>query len=358
MRTLTIDNNWEDWKFGDTDAVMTFTALDDDQTPDFTGKTLTFKIADTDASTPESPHDYVASAAGYVENNKVVLQTEDVKTLTPGTYSVELWVFGNSTQKNAVYPSKGFAFFTIEENTMKVSDITNIPSKTLEAVWTELLQRVNALKQGAKGDPGQTPKLVIGTVTKVGGDQQPSVSLVPTTNDPNTYMVNFQIPQGEQGEQGDPGVPGTPGIQGLPGKDGLTPSIDSKTKHWIIGNTDTGIVAEGQPGKDADLTDVKKQLQDLQNSVKALQDATKSTAPGPGTPANSGQPASSVDPAKKSDAPVSSTSSSDSQAASTTPTSANPATSSGVSSDTKAGSATVSTSTTETSTAPTSNTDN
>lgn len=337
MRTLTIDNNWEDWKFGDTDAVMTFTALDDDQTPDFTGKTLTFKIADTTASMPEIPHDYVASTAGHVEDNKVVLKTEDVKTLTPGTYSVELWALDNSTQKNAVYPSKGFAFFTIEENTMKVSDITNVPSKTLEAIWAELVQRVGALKQGEQGEPGQTPKLVIGTVTEVGSDQQPSVSLTPTANDPNTYTVNFQIPIGAKGDKGDPGVPGTPGVPGLPGKDGLTPQIDAQTGHWKLGNLDTGVVAEGAtikigtvttgtpdeeaavtnsgdshdavlnivipkgdpglPGKDADLTDVKKQLQDLQNSVKALQDAsTTPTSANPATSAStvSGTTASAV----------------------------------------------------------------
>ncbi len=218
MRKLTIDDNWKDWKFGDTDAVMSFTVLDDDQVPDFTGKTLTFKIADTAVLTPNSPNNYVASATGWVKDNKVILKTEDVKTLTPGTYSVELWALDNSTQKNAVYPSKGFAFFTIEENTMKVSDITNIPSKTLEAVWAELLQRVNALKQGAKGDPGETPKLVAGTVTKVGSDQQPSISLTPTASDPNTYMINFQIPAGAKGEQGLQGIPGTPGVKGLDGK--------------------------------------------------------------------------------------------------------------------------------------------
>lgn len=35
---------------------------------------------------------------------------------------------------------------------------------------------------------------------------------------------------------------------GRDGTDGTTPHIDSTTKHWIIGETDTGIVAEGQDG--------------------------------------------------------------------------------------------------------------
>lgn len=32
------------------------------------------------------------------------------------------------------------------------------------------------------------------------------------------------------------------------GQDGITPHIDSTTKHWFIGDTDTGVVAEGQDG--------------------------------------------------------------------------------------------------------------
>lgn len=32
------------------------------------------------------------------------------------------------------------------------------------------------------------------------------------------------------------------------GQDGITPHIDSTTKHWMIGDNDTGVVAEGQDG--------------------------------------------------------------------------------------------------------------
>lgn len=32
------------------------------------------------------------------------------------------------------------------------------------------------------------------------------------------------------------------------GDNGITPSIDSTSKHWMIGSTDTGVVAEGQDG--------------------------------------------------------------------------------------------------------------
>lgn len=359
MRALTIDEKWGDWKFGDTAAIMTFTAQDDGATPDFTNQTLTFKIADTALSTPEQPKDYVDSATGQVQGNKVILKTADVSDLTPGTYSVELWATDNTTQKNAIYPSKGFAFFTIEENTMRVSDITNVPSTTLNAMWGEFMSKVGTVKKGEKGDDGVTPKLVVGTVTKLASDQQPSVSIIPSAKDPNTYTVNFQIPVGAKGDQGDPGVPGV-GTPGLPGNDGLTPSIDPKTKHWIIGNSDTGVVAEGQAGKDADvsnlvsvdqfnklrqsvsdnatelktlqgtseqdsttlstlqdqvntlqnstdLADIKKSITDLQAAVKALQDADKPTTPDSGQPAKSDTPASGSGSAANSGASASDT---------------------------------------------------
>ena len=250
MRTLTIADNWKDWKFGDTDAVMTFTALDDDKVPDFSDRTLTFKIASTLNNDLEHPKDFAATATGYIQDKNVILKTEDVKQLTPGNYIVELWAMSNDTQKDAVYPSKGFAQFTIEENSMKVSDVTNIPSMTINAFWNAVMQKVGTLTKGAKGDPGQTPKIVMGSVTKLSPDAQPSATLVPLQSDPNTYTLNLQIPQGVQGEQGLQGIPGV-GSKGLDGNNGLTPTIDPKTKHWMIGGTDTGVIAEGQAGKNA-----------------------------------------------------------------------------------------------------------
>lgn len=42
---------------------------------------------------------------------------------------------------------------------------------------------------------------------------------------------------------------GTDGTDGQNGSDGLTPSIDPDTKHWMIGETDTNVKAEGTDGK-------------------------------------------------------------------------------------------------------------
>ncbi len=367
MRTLTIADNWKDWKFGDTDAVMTFTALDDDKVPDFSNRTLTFKIASTLNNDLEHPKDFAATATGYIQDKNVILKTEDVKQLTPGNYIVELWAMSNDTQKDAVYPSKGFAQFTIEENSMKVSDVTNIPSMTINAFWNAVMQKVGTLTKGAKGDPGKTPKIVIGSVTKLLPDAQPSATLVPLQSDPSTYTLNLQLPQGAQGIQGLPGTPGV-GTKGLDGNNGLTPTIDPKTKHWMIGGTDTGVIAEGQAGKDADpskyvtivsfnqlrqqvqdnataldvlqksavnkdlqtqIANLTSQVTDLTVQVKSLQEAKSDTSKSD-EPAKSNnkddQPAKSDTPASSADSP-STPASSSTTTPDSTPASAAPATS-------------------------------
>jgi hypothetical protein len=44
------------------------------------------------------------------------------------------------------------------------------------------------------------------------------------------------------------GQDGTNGINGTNGSDGITPHIDSTTGNWFIGNTDTGVHAQGPAG--------------------------------------------------------------------------------------------------------------
>ena len=347
MRTLTIADNWKDWKFGDTDAVMTFTALDDDKVPDFSNRTLTFKIASTLNNDLEHPKDFAATATGYIQDKNIILKTEDVKQLTPGNYIVELWAMSNDTQKDAVYPSKGFAQFTIEENSMKVSDVTNIPSMTINAFWNAVMQKVGTLTKGAKGDPGKTPKIVIGSVTKLSPDAQPSATLVPLQSDPSTYTLNLQLPQGVQGIQGLPGTPGV-GTKGLDGNNGLTPTIDPKTKHWMIGNTDTGVIAEGQAGKDADpskfvtivsFNELRQKVQDNATALDALQNSTATSDLQDQVKKLSSQVANLTAKIEALEQAKSDTPKSDEPAKSNTPASDKPATSDSAKSDTPASSA-------------------
>ena len=60
----------------------------------------------------------------------------------------------------------------------------------------------------------------------------------------NNSFYDFTAPRGATGPRGANGANGTPGT------DGITPHIDSTSKHWYIGTSDTNIVAEGKDGQD------------------------------------------------------------------------------------------------------------
>lgn len=270
MRTLVLDDDWGKWKFGDTDAVMTFTPKTDDKTPSYDNNVLTFKIAQADGL---KSGDYIASAPGHVANNSqdVELDTSDLAQLEPDTYAVELWITNGVTKKTQVYPSDSYCFFTIDQNTMGVTDISNISNKTLQAVYADLLQKVNAFKQGAAGKDGVTPKLVAGTVTKLPSDAQPTFLLTPLSTDPNTYRIDLDLPAGPKGDKGD----SIKGDKGDPGDDGVTPHIDKATGDWFVGSLDTMVKAQGPAGEVPDMSQFVK-VDALNDQLTAINAAIKS----------------------------------------------------------------------------------
>lgn len=122
--------------------------------------------------------------------------------------------------------------------------------------------------KGDKGDKGDTGATGATGAQGIQGEQGEK-------GDPFTYsdftaeqLAALRGPQGDKGDKGDPmryedlspaqieslrgpkGDTGQQGIQGPAGQNGLTPTIDSTSKHWMIGSTDTGVVAEGQDGQD------------------------------------------------------------------------------------------------------------
>lgn len=270
MRTLTLDDDWGKWKFGDTDAVMTFTPKTDDKTPAYDNNVLTFKIAQADGL---NSGDYIASAPGHVATNSqdVELDTSDLAQLEPNTYAVELWITNGVTKKTQVYPSDSYCFFTIDQNTMGVTDISNIPNKTLQAIYADLLQKINAFKQGAAGKDGVTPKLVAGNITKLAPDAQPTFLLTPLPNDSNTYRIDLGLPAGRKGDKGD----SIKGDKGNPGDDGVTPHIDKATGDWFVGSLDTMVKAQGPAGEVPDMSQFVKvdalnqQLTTINNAIKS-----------------------------------------------------------------------------------------
>lgn len=350
MRTLVLNNDWGNWKFGDTDAVMTFTPKTDDKTPSYDGNVLTFKIAQANGL---KSGDYVASAPGHVATNSqdVELDTSDLAQLKPDTYAVELWITNGVTKKTQVYPSESYCFFTIDQNTMGVTDISNISNKTLQAVYADLLQKVNAFKQGAAGKDGVTPKLIAGNITKLAPDAQPTFLLTPLPNDPNTYRIDLGLPSGPKGDKGD----SVKGEKGDPGEDGVTPHIDKTTGDWFVGSLDTMVKAQGPAGEVPDMSQFVKvdalnqQLTTINTAIKsrvtndqlqAVADANAQTlsklnsliaslsSASDSTPTSSSQPASTSASTPTSASQASSTSASASTSASqastsvSTPTSA------------------------------------
>lgn len=67
---------------------------------------------------------------------------------------------------------------------------------------------------------------------------------------PSEYnWVYIKGAPGTNGLDGRDGIDGLNGLNGINGQDGITPTIDPSTKHWMIGDIDTGVVAEGINGQ-------------------------------------------------------------------------------------------------------------
>lgn len=82
------------------------------------------------------------------------------------------------------------------------------------------------------------------------------------------------------GPKGDDGAPGAPGAPGKDGEDGLTPYIGANG-NWFIGNTDTGVKAQGEKGADGvapTLDDIIAALQDQLNDIQAKATAAATEA--------------------------------------------------------------------------------
>ncbi|WP_093626678.1 hypothetical protein [Limosilactobacillus gorillae] len=198
MRKLDYINSQNDeYKFGDTSAVLTYTAFDDDTKVVLAGKTLTFKIKDDTA--------YVASAPGQLNGDGTVsLKTADIKDLTPGTYFVELWISVDNT--TAIYPSKGFVSFTINESTQTVTNKYRFLTLTeLINNFNKAVADVKAGPKGVDGKDGATPTI----------DKATKHWLI---NGTDTGCI-------AEGLTGAPGKDGINGSDGAPGKDGISPTI-------------------------------------------------------------------------------------------------------------------------------------
>lgn len=104
-------------------------------------------------------------------------------------------------------------------------------------------------EQGEKGDPFTYSDFTAEQLAALRGPQGDKGD----KGDPMRYEdlspAQIESLRGPKGDKGDTGATGAAGATGPAGQDGVTPHIDSTSKHWFIGSTDTGIVAEGQDGQ-------------------------------------------------------------------------------------------------------------
>ena len=92
------------------------------------------------------------------------------------------------------------------------------------------------------------------------------VKVTVKTNDATTYILTITTAEGKFD---------TPNLRG---NDAPVPSIDPETKHWKIGEEDTGVVAEGQDGESYDDTEIRNALTALQQQVNTLVSGDASSA--------------------------------------------------------------------------------
>ena len=92
------------------------------------------------------------------------------------------------------------------------------------------------------------------------------VKVTVKTNDATTYIPTITTAEGKFD---------TPNLRG---NNAPVPSIDPATKHWKIGDEDTGVVAEGQDGESYDDTEIRNALTALQQQVNTLVSGDASSA--------------------------------------------------------------------------------
>ena len=92
------------------------------------------------------------------------------------------------------------------------------------------------------------------------------VKVTVKTNDATTDILTITTAEGKFD---------TPNLRG---NNAPVPSIDPATKHWKIGDEDTGVVAEGQDGESYDDTEIRNALTALQQQVNTLVSGDASSA--------------------------------------------------------------------------------
>lgn len=130
---------------------------------------------------------------------------------------------------------------------------------TLYPASTWLFERLESGKFNMKLADGVHTFAELATVMQ-------DITVTVKTNNATTYILTVTTAAGSFD---------TPNLRG---KDAPVPSIDPATKHWKIGEEDTGVTAEGKDGATYNDTEIRSALTTLQNQINGLVSGNASVA--------------------------------------------------------------------------------
>ena len=198
------------------------------------------------------------------------------RVVIPGFRKIETGGGGGVISKNVIVSitpidggNKVTFSYTLEDGTVKTSTIDVMDGKDGKTPTITVGENDNWFVDGidtgvkAKGEKGDTGSgfnttRQYSSVSDMMADTNPAndseIVVVVLGDVGNFYMrlssyidpdgvTNGYLPIGSAQD-----ISTIKGEPGKDGKDGLTPHIDSATKHWFIGTNDTGVTAEGKNG--------------------------------------------------------------------------------------------------------------
>ena len=113
------------------------------------------------------------------------------------------------------------------------------------ATKEELTQAINSIDLSSYATKSEIPSLDGYATTEYVDNAIANVPSGGGTTDLSNYYTKDEVYSKSETDALIPTV-----TDGVDGADGITPHIDETTKHWMIGDTDTGVMAEGVNGTD------------------------------------------------------------------------------------------------------------
>lgn len=152
----------------------------------------------------------------FVQGDNIIISTDEVaQTITFSASGMDFTALSNALTTGT---QNGISITADTDNNVFNFEVTGVPSLEIdsEGYWTINGERgTNPTKaQGEKGSDGISPTVV-----------------VTDTGDGATITITDSN--------------GTTTVDIYDGTDGVSPHIDDTTKHWFVGETDTGVKAEG-----------------------------------------------------------------------------------------------------------------